>query len=88
MQFEWDEAKQQQNARVHGLYFEDAESFDWNGALYIDDTRRDYGEHREIGYGRFGGRLTVLVFTQRDDITRIISWRRANAREERYYEEA
>ena len=87
MKFEWDETKCQQNTRIHGLNFEDVASFDWDAALYIDDTRGDYGERREIAYGWLGSRLTVLVFTQRGDITRIISWRRANKREERFYEE-
>jgi len=42
---------------------------------------------REIGYGVIGNRLYCVVFTQRGDTMRVISLRKANAREARQYGE-
>ncbi len=54
--------------------------------LSIPDLRFDYSEHRYIGYGRIDGRLMVVVYTERlPDIIRIISFRKANYREQKIY---
>ena len=51
--------------------------------LVRPDHRRDYGEERSIGFGHVQGRLMAVVFTQRPpDTIRIISFRKANAREQ------
>ncbi len=50
-----------------------------------DDDRKDYGERRRVAYGRIEGRLFVCVFTDREDVRRIISLRKANSRERRAY---
>ena len=52
------------------------------------DTRRDYGELREIGYGVIENRLYCVVFTQRRNTMHIISLRKANSREVKHYAEA
>jgi uncharacterized protein len=49
------------------------------------DDRRDYGEDRFITIGWFKRRLMVLVWTTRGEDRRIISMRKANAREEIRY---
>lgn len=54
--------------------------------LCFTDTRRDYGEVREVGLGVIGDRLYCVVFTQRGDTMRIISLRKANSREIELYE--
>ncbi len=51
------------------------------------DHRRDYGEERFRLYGRIAGRLFVIAHTRRDTVTRIISARKANARERDLYGE-
>ncbi|WP_371454835.1 BrnT family toxin [Brevundimonas sp. LM2] len=51
------------------------------------DDRRDYNEVRWYGYLPIAGRLHVVVYTERDEATRIISLRRANPREVRKYEQ-
>ena len=51
------------------------------------DHRRDYGEERFRLYGRVAGRLFVIAYTRRDTVTRIISARKANARERDRYGE-
>jgi len=50
------------------------------------DTRLDYGEPRQIGYGPIGRRLYCVVFVNRGDTLRIVSLRKANNREISRYE--
>jgi putative transcriptional regulator len=50
------------------------------------DNRYSYDEDRYQLVGRIGKRLFVLVYTPRDGVIRIISARKANAREVRRYE--
>lgn len=54
-------------------------------ALAFEDTRTDYGEQRIRLLGMIDERLHVAVITHRGDKVRVISLRRANAREERRY---
>ena len=50
------------------------------------DTRYNYGEDRYQLLGKIEQRLFVVVYTVRNDSTRIISARKANQREVKYYE--
>lgn len=88
MSFEWDEAKNEINKEKHGISFEEAiEIFD--GFIYtrIDD-REDYGEIREISIGAIQGFvMIVVVHTDRNNVTRIISARRADTIERKMYYE-
>ena len=86
MRYEWDEGKRAANFAKHGIDFCEAEHFDWQTALEARDTRFDYGEERWIALGMLGRRLHVLIYTIRQDALRLISLRRANPREKRYYE--
>ena len=87
MAFEWDDEKNALNLKEHKLDFSDAENFDWEGAQYYNDNRKDYGEVRTVGVGYFENRLTVIVYTMRGNKFRIISWRKANRRMVKKYEE-
>lgn len=51
------------------------------------DSRHDYRELREVGFGVIDERLYCVVFTQRGDAMHIISLRKANKREVRNYVE-
>ncbi len=84
--YEWDEAKRISNLDLHKLDFADAQEFDWESALVARDDRQDYSEERYIALGEFLERLTVLVFTTRGNSIRLISWRKANLRENKAYE--
>jgi len=89
VRFEWDETKRKANIAKHGIDFWDVPEMFTSLMLVGPDTRKDYGETRKIGFGFIHGRLTAVVFTQRDPSTiRIISARKANTREETYYHEA
>jgi len=87
MRTTYDRAKDEANRAKHGLPLALAEMLDWSEVWCCADTRKDYGEVREIGYGVIGNRLYCVVFTQRGDTMRVISLRKANAREARQYGE-
>jgi uncharacterized DUF497 family protein len=88
MDLTYDPAKSERNVRERGLSFERAADFDLVTAVRVEDTRRDYGERRFVAVGYVDGRLHVLCFTETDVGIRVISFRKANAREARQYEKA
>lgn len=86
MRYEWDEGKRTANLVRHGVDFAVAEDFAWDTAVETIDDRFDYGEERWIALGDIHERLHVLVYTNRADVVRIISLRKANRRERVFYE--
>ncbi|MBN2107973.1 MAG: BrnT family toxin [Deltaproteobacteria bacterium] len=87
MKIEFDPAKSEKNNRERALPFDLAGEFDWESAFYYEDSRADYGETRIIALGCIADRLHVLCFKPIAGGVRIISLRKANTREVRYYEE-
>ena len=87
MKYEWDERKREQTLKKRGVDFKDVKEFEWDTARIITDTRDNYGEDRYVATGFIGGCLNVMAFTFRDEAVRVISLRKANARERRNYEE-
>jgi len=87
MKIEFDPAKSERNVRLRGISFECGVEFDWETAIYYVDNRLDYPETRIIALGLLDERLHVICFTPINDGVRIISFRKANRREVRYYEE-
>ncbi len=88
MNIEFDAAKDATNIAKHGVSLALAQQIEWRDVLCTPDTRRDYGELREIGFAVIAQRLYVVVFVQRGEVMRIISLRKANAREVKLYDEA
>ena len=86
MEFEWDDGKRRSNLEKHGVDFVDAVLILADAPLILEDTRRDYGERRCLALGESRGLLFAVAFTIRDGAFRIISARRANARERRLYD--
>jgi uncharacterized protein len=88
MEFEWDAGKAATNRRKHGVSFDEAcEVFGDRFALTGDDTGHSSKEHRDRTVGKNGKeRVLVVISTRRNGATRIISARRATAREARAYE--
>lgn len=85
MKFEWDEDKRLINVRKHGIDFVDVViAFDGD-IVTIEDDRFEYGERRFMTLGLLSGRVVVIVHTEREDVTRIISVRKATKHEERNY---
>ena len=62
-------------------------TFDWDSALLAEDTRLEYPERRFVAVGYIGDRLHVVCFTPIEGGVRVISFRKANDREVRRYEE-
>lgn len=85
MEITFDQAKDKSNQHKHGVSLSLAHEIDWPEVMARPDTRRDYGEVREIGYAVIDDRLYCVVFTQRADTMHIISLRKANSREVRDY---
>jgi uncharacterized DUF497 family protein len=61
MTFEWDEAKNRANIRMHGFDFAEADELFRGVLLVAPDTREDYGEKRWAGVGTIGGRIAQVV---------------------------
>jgi uncharacterized DUF497 family protein len=86
MKVEFDPAKNTTNARERGLPFELVEGFDWDGAVFSEDTRFPYRETRLVALGFIEKRLHVVCFTGIPGGIRVISFRKANEREVLKYE--
>lgn len=88
MDFEWDRAKELANIRKHGLDFAEAvEALQDETGLTMAEPDC-VGEERFVNLGRDAKRrLLVTVFAYRGDRIRIISSRKATARERRQYKQ-
>jgi uncharacterized DUF497 family protein len=87
MDFEWDPAKAAANRQKHGIDLADAIGvFEDPYALTRPDSYP--GEERFVTLGRdLLDRVLVVVWTASEDSLRLISARRATARERRQYAE-
>ena len=88
IKFEWDDAKDAAHQRKHGLAFSVALDFPWHRAVLFDRSRSEDAETRCVAVGRLGGQLHTIIFTYRQERTRVISLHRANRQEEKLYAEA
>ena len=91
IRFSWDSRKATRNRRVHdGVTFEEAATVFRDPTAYIfDDDAHSDEEYRELIIGHSTrNRLLIVSFTERDDLIRIISARKADAGEQRAYEHA
>jgi uncharacterized DUF497 family protein len=88
VEIEFDANKSEQNAAIRGLPFSMVVGFDWTTALVIADTRHAYPEPRFLAHGLISDRLHAVVFTPTAEGVRVISFRKANAREVKRYAQA
>jgi len=70
---------------TNGVSLALAVDLEWDLMLAREDAREAYGEQRWIGVAPIGRVLYCVVFTEEDDIYRIISLRKATTREVRDY---
>lgn len=87
MDIEFDPAKSERNERERGLPFEMVADLEWENALIGDDDRMEYGEERKVALVPLKGRVYVICYTLREDVRRVISFRKANKREVKIYEQ-
>ena len=85
MRIEFDLAKDISNQSKHGLSLSLANELDWEAALVWVDERFEYGETRMIALAPKTELLYYVAFVDRGNVRRIISLRRANRREVKYY---
>ena len=88
LEFEWDPPKAAENARKHGVAFEEAGTvFGDPLASYFADPDHSLGEARLVAVGRSDrGRVLAVMFTERPPAVRLISARPATRRERDAYE--
>jgi uncharacterized DUF497 family protein len=90
LRFEWDDRKNTQNRRKHGVSFEEAQTvfFDEQALLIADPDHSEY-EERFVLLGLSGSLRTLVVchcYRREGDVIRLISARRANRQERELYE--
>ena len=89
LKFEWDDKKNQNNIKKHGISFQEAASvFEDDESLIIADDEHSKDEERFILIG-FSFKANLLVvchcYRNKDEIIRIISARKADSKERQKY---
>ena len=87
--FEWDEVKAKTNFKKHKVSFEEGKTIYNDAFLFtFPDNVHSSTEERFINIGLSANdHILVLTHTERQDKIRIISCRKATARERKFYEE-
>ena len=81
----WDERKRQSNLKDHGLDFLGCEAVFDGPVVTWDDDRIAYGELRINLLGWLNGIVVHLTHTERQDDLHVISLRKAEKHEIRYF---
>jgi uncharacterized DUF497 family protein len=87
--FEWDARKARHNREKHWVEFHEATTlFADQFTRYFADPDHSAEEDRFLAFGYSQqNRLLVVAYTERGDVIRIISARRATPQERRFYED-
>lgn len=88
MDLDWDAKKRDDTLKERGLDFAIVAEADWDDALTVEDSRTDYGEARFVSLVPIHERLYVVAWCMRGDKLRVISLRKANARERKIHGES
>jgi len=88
MEFEWDEAKCQENLSKHGVDFLRAALIFENAIIERVDDRENYGEERLVALGEVEGAVYRVAYTLRGTRIRIISAMKASRNEQKTYYQA
>lgn len=88
MDLDWDPKKRDDTLKERGLDFAIVAEADWDDALTVEDSRTDYGEARFVSLVPIRERLYVVAWCMRGDKLRVISLRKANARERKIHGES
>jgi uncharacterized DUF497 family protein len=83
--FEFDPEKSKSNSKKHGIDFISAQSL-WSDEDRIDFPANSDSEIRYALLARYNGKIWAAFYTTRKDRIRIISVRRARAKEIQVYE--
>lgn len=85
MEITFDPAKDAANIVKHSVPLALAAGLEWDTALVWPDLRQEYGEPRLCALALWGERLYFVAFVDRGGERRVISLRKANAREVKRY---
>lgn len=85
MRIEFDPAKSAKNERIRNLPFAAAARLFEGPRHEWEDRRKDYGEVRINILSEVEGTIYFATFTRRGESVRIISFRKANAKEAQRY---
>jgi uncharacterized DUF497 family protein len=85
MKIEFSSTKDATNIAEHGISLAMAELLEWDLLLATEDKRENYGEVRMVGFAPIGRKVYCVVFTENDDVYRIINLRKALPKEVRAY---
>ena len=86
--FEWNAHKASANLAKHGVSFETARRvFDDPFAVDIEDRSANYGEVRRRIVGWGNGLVLTVIYTERSEVIRIISARKATRAERKEYDD-
>jgi hypothetical protein len=77
----FDPGKDELNRKKHGVSLSLAELLFAGPHATMTDDRFDYGEVRQVAFGRINGRLFACVYVDRAGDRRVVSLRKANHRE-------
>ena len=77
MNYTYDSRKVAANVEKHGVWLQEAKSFEWENALIKVDDRKQYEETRFEAIGYIDERLHVMLFCLCETAVRIISLRKA-----------
>ena len=83
MRFDFDRVKSAVNKEKHGVSLAEATQL-WQEA-YLEIKARTVDEVRFMAIGRISGKLYACIYTVRGDVIRLISCRRARAKEVELY---
>lgn len=89
MEFDWNETKASSHLSKHRISFEEAKTV-FNDALYVDFYDPDHSDEEErylIVRVSDRERLIIVSYTERNDLIRLISARKATQSEREAYEE-
>ena len=81
----WDEPKRKLNIKHHGLDFVGCDAIWDHFTVTREDKRQDYGEERMVCFGLLATEVVVMVYTERPKGPHVISLRKAEKHEARYY---
>jgi uncharacterized protein len=82
---DWDPAKRKKNLKDHGIDLAAIGSVFDHPMATVEDKRAAYGESRFQSLGWLGDRVVFVVWTEREDRTRVISCRYGDKDETRTY---
>lgn len=88
MRYEWDTEKEKTNLRKHGIAFQQAKVALQSGIIVVLKEDSNSGEQRYVYLGMCKklNILVVVVAYPDENITRIVSARKANKKERKFYE--